>query len=585
MREDDTSNPDDVECLSKNHEGELSRTHEFQGSPGIVHARRAQNGQSIVTHAKLVRGRFRCIRSRSQMNHHLYIPFVKYFFSFIYSLRAILLLPTRRLYQERGEALGGKSERSIESGPKFNINEKVLVLDATRTQQLQNQNSENSEPPLFAATIKRSELRHVDSLTRKVMSETKFAFSKKRGRRRFHSQLSTQQNLPTPDQEKEWCYLVHFQGWNSRHDRWMPEVEVFHNTPENRKRLGSNNAKIVRAVKVESAKEKKKKLARTKKALEDHYESGESIADPIFNRLRHACSLPFTLQTILVDDRDKITEKIYPSSSLFVSGNPMETYKRGITMLHVLPSTMNIQSILARYIEAKKREDLEKFARERGNSVGNNQGVIKKSYQQEHCSKDTDTEKRIKLVKSNDEDQNKTPENSQLDKTTLEPQSNKLTPKEMLKIRKKRRKEFALSMLGLVDMALPNCLLYTEERRQYVQIMSALGDDSKDSDDAPNDVTPKVVKRPSEIYGGEHLLRLFIRMPYLLTFYQTAKQDIDTKPDVDPSSENDSTPTVEEEIVEMAEFLSEFIVYLQKNRDECFKERYYAVSTELSENS
>jgi hypothetical protein len=272
---------------------------------------------------------------------------------------------------------------------------------------------------------------------------------------------------------------------------------------------------------------------------------------------------------------------VYPSSSSFLPPvDGMEIYKRGITMLHVLPSTMNIQSILARYIEAKKREDLEKFARERGNSVGNNQGMMKMSDQQEHCSNDTDTEKRNKLMKSNGEDQNQSSENSQLDQTTPEPQSNKLTPKAILKIRKKKRKEFALSMLGLVDVVLPKCLLYTEERRQYVKVMSAPGDDIKDSDAVPHDGAPKATKRPSEIYGGEHLLRLFIRMPYLLTNYKTAKQEIDTNPDTDPSSENNPKPTVEEEFVELADFLSEFIVYLQKNRDECFKERYYAVSTD-----
>jgi mortality factor 4-like protein 1 len=76
--------------------------------------------------------------------------------------------------------------------------------------------------------------------------------------------------------------------------------------------------------------------------------------------------------------------------------------------------------------------------------------------------------------------------------------------------------------------------------------------------DADNENQSKMAaKRPSEIYGGEHLLRLFVKLPSLLT--------------------SSTMPPVGDELSEFAKFVSEFIVFMQMNRDECFRERYVAV--------
>lgn len=61
-------------------------------------------------------------------------------------------------------------------------------------------------------------------------------------------------------------------------------------------------------------------------------------------------------------------------------------------------------------------------------------------------------------------------------------------------------KELVSALLPLFDRALSSLLLYRQERAQY---------------DALAEKFPK--KKPSEIYGGEHFIRLFVRLPRLLS--------------------------------------------------------------------
>ncbi|KAL7509728.1 hypothetical protein ACHAXN_006694 [Cyclotella atomus] len=412
-------------------------------------------------------------------------------------------------------------DQQQDSGPKFHTNERVLVLDSTR--QSQESSNETNQPPLYEATIKQSGLRNVDPVTKKVLSETKFAFSKKRGRRRHLHQAQQQHDLH--DQEKEWCYLIHFLGWNSRHDKWMPETDVFPNTEENRQRLEGNTPKVARAVKTESLKEKKKKkIGRPKK------EDGNDGGDSKVGKMIEACALPFTLQRILIDDRDKITQIVYPPASGLTPRDPAEVYKKGITMLHKLPSSMNIQSILARFLEAKKKEDLEEFVKERDKMTSCDVGAAEGSQKQLQASED----EAGKPSKPND---------------TTETSANKIISKDVLMLRKKKRKQLALSLLEVVDTALPKILLYAKERRQYEELMSrkecVVNNESNDKE------TETSAAPPSKLYGGEHLLRLFVKLPLLLRS--------------------------DEEVVGLAGFLSDFIVFMQKNRAECFKGQYYAI--------
>ena len=63
------------------------------------------------------------------------------------------------------------------------------------------------------------------------------------------------------------------------------------------------------------------------------------------------------------------------------------------------------------------------------------------------------------------------------------------------------------------DDALPRCLLYRFERGQY------------DSFFSKNSSTAKGAMRPSAVYGAEHLLRLFVKLPALLEEAGTTEDD------------------------------------------------------------
>jgi hypothetical protein len=60
------------------------------------------------------------------------------------------------------------------------------------------------------------------------------------------------------------------------------------------------------------------------------------------------------------------------------------------------------------------------------------------------------------------------------------------------------------------DRALPYLLLYRQEREQYDVLTEKLGQDMI----------------PSDIYGGEHMIRLFVRMPRLLSGVVVASAEL-----------------------------------------------------------
>eukprot|EP00985_Skeletonema_marinoi_P017947 scaffold9962_cov153-Skeletonema_marinoi.AAC.2 len=137
--------------------------------------------------------------------------------------------------------------------------------------------------------------------------------------------------------------------------------------------------------------------------------------------------------------------------------------------------------------------------------------------------------------------------------------------KEDLKMNKKKRKEFALSILALVDASLPLFLLYAEERDQFTKLMAQFAkEDDKQSDN--DHQTPK--RQPSHLYPAEYLLRLFVKIPYLLSEFDLKKNN--------PAS----ILLADEKTQDFARFLSELIVFIQTRVDECFAGNYQAVEVD-----
>ena len=207
-------------------------------------------------------------------------------------------------------------------------------------------------------------------------------------------------------------------------------------------------------------------------------------------------------------------------------------------MLHELPSLVSIQMILARFLEKRKKDDLEEFVRER-NAKGDSNAEGENSQIQQQFNNDVDGD--TKAASDHEILDPKKSANKSI--------ANKVMTKDILKLRKKKRKQLALSILELVDLVIPKALLYAEEQNQYAEFMS---EKCSSNDNAR-------LKRPSEIYGGEYLLRLFVKLPDLIAST--------TIPNVDNV-----------EVAELAEFLAEFIVFLQQNCAQCFKDRYYSVA-------
>eukprot|EP00271_Cylindrocystis_brebissonii_P014260 TRINITY_DN35561_c0_g1_i1.p1 TRINITY_DN35561_c0_g1~~TRINITY_DN35561_c0_g1_i1.p1 ORF type:complete len:349 (+),score=105.51 TRINITY_DN35561_c0_g1_i1:468-1514(+) len=95
--------------------------------------------------------------------------------------------------------------------------------------------------------------------------------------------------------------------------------------------------------------------------------------------------------------------------------------------------------------------------------------------------------------------------------------------------------EVANGLRAYFDRALPAILLYKQERSQYAQ---ALPENSN--------------LTPAEVYGAEHLLRLFIKLPELLSYIQ-----------------------MEEDTLQLlVQKLSEFLRFLQKHQNQFFLSNY-----------
>ena len=400
-------------------------------------------------------------------------------------------------------------------------------------------------------------MKNIDATSGKILPERK---KKRGGRSQNQNQPPTTIDGGEGGIHQKWCHLIHFQGWNSRHDKWMCETNVFHDTPENRVRVGNSSAnnKVVKTAAPSSSskqpkknEEKKKKKKNTKKRgrskdandNDDEDIDGSMMYQNNLQLIKEACTLPFTLQTKLVDDHDKITKPVYPPPFFNNNNNDNQVLnRRGITMLHEIPSSMNIIDVIKEYMNEKKREDVQEFA----NVQQENDGDDKKKKSEKNDGKGNQT------VSTSD-----TKDNIQTIATKAE-----------LKLRKKKRKRFAGNLVSLVDLSLPIFLLYKEEQEQFATYISDQGGSADNEDVDGKDQTTDNVdkKRPSAMYGAEHLLRFFIKLPFILSQY-----DPTTK-----AEESSYILTSKEESQEFAERISELIIFLQKNLG-CFKAKYIAV--------
>mmetsp|Transcript_12804 Transcript_12804/g.18368 ORF Transcript_12804/g.18368 Transcript_12804/m.18368 type:complete len:431 (+) Transcript_12804:232-1524(+) len=417
--------------------------------------------------------------------------------------------------------MSGEEAADDEShGPKYHAQQKVLCIDTNNT------TSDDASAPLYEAVIRKSELKYIDPTTKKILPKRKNG--RGRGRVGIAAIDALSNNNLGSGLSQEWCHHVHFNGWNSRWDRWVTEQDIFDDTIENRKRVSEHHGgKVARPQSKQKENTKKRKRGATV-TVENGAENSSSPLHRNLQLITRACELPFTLQTVLCDDRDKITVKVHPPPIL----NPQQrSTEKAITMLHVIPASTSIVDIMGQYIQTKKQEDLETFANYHrrmqrdlsGNSSCSDGGVGEESSMGD------------------------------------------ILTKEDLKMNKKKRKEFALSIIALVDASLPLFLLYAEEREQFAKVMAQFAKE----DDKPSDNGQTLEERqPSHLYPAQILLRLFVKIPDLLSEFDL----------------NKSNPTSillsDEKSQVFARFLAELIVFIQKRVDESFTGKYHTIEVD-----
>lgn len=149
-----------------------------------------------------------------------------------------------------------------------------------------------------------------------------------------------------------WTYFVHFLGWNTRWDRWVQESLLQEPTEELRLQAVAQEvkAKKLKQAKVQEKEEKKRKKreldgdGRSKR----RYDGGPSWED--------YCELPFTLKTVLVDEKERIMRISYNGPKAGVDTNFSPGHWKPLHDVHSLPSSVTIKTVLNHYIKVKKKE-------------------------------------------------------------------------------------------------------------------------------------------------------------------------------------------------------------------------------------
>lgn len=133
-----------------------------------------------------------------------------------------------------------------------------------------------------------------------------------------------------------WRYLVHYLGWNSRWDKWLDEKDILEASEAN--------------VKAMNIQQKKRKREATDTAMSLDLSSSKSRHREGHTRtLTQYCELPFTLKTILVDEKERIMRMG------FEGGYDRTTQWAPSRDVHTLPAAITIHTILQHYVKLQKK--------------------------------------------------------------------------------------------------------------------------------------------------------------------------------------------------------------------------------------
>ena len=366
--------------------------------------------------------------------------------------------------------------------------------------------------------------------------------------------MMNQEMLPT------WHYFVHFLNWKVNWDRWISEDDLMELNEENlqlAKKVNDEHRKLQKEFKKKrkgggidggaflkawkkrldalmgdtnkSKKPSKKKVS--KAVLEKEYQlrtdQGLSHRKPAEAQ---QISLGFGLKKILVEEWELIHQfEMVPS---------------------MLPAKITIRQALDRYLESKgvvvnaeQPTETQPSPEKDKEEEDAKDDTMKENQREEAQFQEQSSVELRKAEVTSAEDVSSNPPNA-----TTTSNATTLIVDEETALRNKEWTDMADGLALFFDQSLDLRLLYPSEKTQ----LAVLEDESEDD-----------VVRKSELYGCEHLLRLFCRLPSILVdAYQRNDDDIDNDDDDD-----DTLRTI------LAK-LNDFARFLQKNQSIIFCQSY-----------
>lgn len=403
---------------------------------------------------------------------------------------------------------------------KYEINEKVYVHEKSQ---------------VYLAKIIKTRFHTVASLGAKSNKNKKKRVSLK-------DQLILRQiNLHGPF----WEYYVHFNGWSARHDKWCQDNVIMKDNEEARELATIS----VERQKLEEMKRKEKKVlgkqgkrksggngdSPPKHTKFDHAaspkingNSNELVSVCLPSRyeksFKEYCTLPFTLQTILVDDQNRITRLGRHVTMGYDNHHYVPSSTESSRMVHSLPVNNNItvESIMKAFLKSK--------------------------------------------IKKHQTDQSKSSHSNGSNWETTGKNEDPINTYE----------RFCDDMVQLFDSMLPKFLLYQQERKQYLLLWEKAMTESKSKSESQLNSSDVSMAR---VYGGEFLLRLFVRLPQFMT---SIDQTSTTTTQLNSMGTTIAKWRLfyEKDYQVTGSLISELIAFLQKKRNKCLKGKYRKITVE-----
>jgi mortality factor 4-like protein 1 len=133
-----------------------------------------------------------------------------------------------------------------------------------------------------------------------------------------------------------WRYLVHYLGWNSRWDKWLDENDI----------LVASDANV-QAMKIQ---QKKRKREATNIPMSLDFSRSKSRCLKGHERtMTQYCELPFTLKTILADEKERIMRKGFEGG--YDGATPWAPSRD----VHALPAAITIHTVLQHFVKLQMK--------------------------------------------------------------------------------------------------------------------------------------------------------------------------------------------------------------------------------------